>query len=212
MISKTFQQSNWRLSANIFNRRILIHQSSGVSNHIIKRRVVAARPFCAEARKEGVGGTMTSRPPYAMAAHTLRAQGQQTLDALENCLKKLLTGPVRPNLQPGDLAKQFPRTPPAEGKGDRHFEQILADFESKILPGVTNWQHPHFMAFYPSSTSVPAVLGELLCAATASVGLQWQSNPICTELEVVVMDWLATMLHVPSESPFRHTSGKIKFQ
>ena len=54
-----------------------------------------------------------------------------------------------------------------------------------LLPG---WQHPQFMAYYPSSSSVPAILSETVIASIGSVGLQWKSNPIGTELEVVVMD------------------------
>ena len=53
---------------------------------------------------------------------------------------------------------------------------------------------------------MPAVLAEAYVTAISSVCLQWNSNPIGTELEVVVMDWLASMLHAPADSPFRHTS------
>ena len=44
------------------------------------------------------------------------------------------------------------------------------------------------MAYYPSASSVPAILSETMIASIGSVGLQWKSNPIGTELEVVVMD------------------------
>ena len=44
------------------------------------------------------------------------------------------------------------------------------------------------MAYYPSASSVPAILSETVIASIGSVGLQWKSNPIGTELEVVVMD------------------------
>lgn len=144
---------------------------------------------------------------HAMEPEKLKVYGNKTLEALERGLGQLASGPVRPHLKPGELAKLFPSDPPLQGRG-KEFDKILEDVEEKILPGMTNWQHPNFLAFFPSATSIPAVLGELAMAATNQVGLQWQSNPIGTELEVIVMDWLTTMLHAPPDSPFRHTSGK----
>ena len=60
--------------------------------------------------------------------------------------------------------------------------------QSCSLIDMAGWQHPQFMAYYPSSSSVPAILSETVIASIGSVGLQWKSNPIGTELEVVVMD------------------------
>ncbi|MDQ3230773.1 MAG: pyridoxal-dependent decarboxylase, partial [Pseudobdellovibrionaceae bacterium] len=71
---------------------------------------------------------------------------------------------------------------------------------------ITHWQHPRFFAYYPATTSIPAILSELLIAALGSVGLQWSANPAATELECVVMDWVMRMLHAPDDSPFLHQS------
>jgi len=76
------------------------------------------------------------------------------------------------------------------------------------MPGVTHWQHPHFLSYFPSASSIPAIFADLITSAIGSVGLQWSANPIGTELECVVMDWLMRMLHAESDSPFLHTSGK----
>jgi glutamate/tyrosine decarboxylase-like PLP-dependent enzyme len=75
-----------------------------------------------------------------------------------------------------------------------------------ILPGITHWQHPRFFAYYPATSSIPAVTSELLIAALGSVGLQWSANPAATELECVVMDWIMQMLHADDHSPFLHRS------
>ena len=98
---------------------------------------------------------------YAMSPETLRGQGCETFDAIKKSLEKMATLPVRPKIEPGDLAKEFSKIPPTEGNGD-NLHAILQEFEDKIIPGITNWQHPGFMAYYPASTSVPAVLGEML--------------------------------------------------
>jgi len=70
---------------------------------------------------------------------------------------------------------------------------------------LTNYKK-NFMAYYPSSTSTPAILSETILSTIGSVGLQWMSNPIATELEVIVMDWLAKMVDI--KGPFLHSSNK----
>ena len=45
----------------------------------------------------------------------------------------------------------------------------LGDLERVVLPGVTHWQHPSFFAYYPSNTSGPAILGDLL---SSGLGVQ----------------------------------------
>ena len=54
------------------------------------------------------------------------------------------------------------------------------------------------MAFFPTAMSFPAILGEFYSAALSSPGFTWQSSPAMTELEVIVLDWLANMLHLPA--------------
>ena len=143
--------------------------------------------------------------PSIATFERLKEEGIDVLDFVQNYLDNLGTHSVSPRLKPGDLAAQFASSLSASGK---EFSQVMKEFESKILPGVTNWQHPGFMSFYPASTSMPAILSELLIAALGTVGLQWQANPIGTELECVVMDWLMKMLHAEEGSPFLHSSMK----
>lgn len=105
-------------------------------------------------------------------------------------------------MKPGDLAAKFDKDPP---DGPTDYGQILQKLESKVFPGALSWQHPRFMAYYPSSSSVPAILSETVIASIGSVGLQWTSNPIGTELEVVIMDWVAKFLGIGPA--FHHSSG-----
>ncbi|CAH8557108.1 unnamed protein product [Heterobilharzia americana] len=43
---------------------------------------------------------------------------------------------------------------------------------------VTHWQHPDFHAFYPTCTSYPTMLGDLLAAAIGCVGFTWVSSHV----------------------------------
>lgn len=53
------------------------------------------------------------------------------------------------------------------------------------------------MAFFPASSTYPAMLGELYSAAFNAPAFNWQCSPVHTELETIVLDWLASALHLP---------------
>ena len=73
------------------------------------------------------------------------------------------------------------------------------DIREKIIPGVTHWQSPSYFAYYPSNSSTAGFLGEMLSAAFNIVGFSWITSPAATELEVIVLDWFAKMLKLPSK-------------
>ena len=75
----------------------------------------------------------------------------------------------------------------------------LADVKTKILPGITHWQSPTFYAYYPSNSSVAGFLGEMLSAGLGIVGFSWVTSPAATELEMIVLDWLAKLLNLPEQ-------------
>lgn len=99
--------------------------------------------------------------------------------------------PVAPNLQPGEFSRSFPAQCPLEGIA---LEEILQEVSDKILPGVTHWNHPGFLAYFNSTTSEPTLIAELLIAAVNSNGMNWKSSPANTELEQITLGWLSEML------------------
>lgn len=54
------------------------------------------------------------------------------------------------------------------------------------------------MAFFPASSSYPGMLGELYSAAFTAPAFNWICSPAITELETIVMDWLAKILNLPA--------------
>src|SRR6185295_11920495 len=70
----------------------------------------------------------------------------------------------------------------------------FSDFESKIVPGITHWNHPSFFGYFATSSSVPGILAELLTAALDVKAMLWRTSPAATELEQLTMDWLRQML------------------
>lgn len=85
----------------------------------------------------------------------------------------------------------------------------MADVEQKIMPGVLHWNHPNFYAYFPSANSYPSVLGDMLSAGLGTIGFSWASAPASTELETIVLDWLAKALDLPEHflTEDKHSKG-----
>ncbi|OON23966.1 pyridoxal-dependent decarboxylase domain protein, partial [Opisthorchis viverrini] len=103
---------------------------------------------------------------------------------------------VSSKVEPGYLAGLIPKEAPEDPEP---WEKIMQDIECVIMPGMTHWQHPNFHAYFPTAASYPSMCAEILANGFACMGFTWAANPACTELEVVMMDWLAKMLHLPEE-------------
>ena len=103
--------------------------------------------------------------------------------------------PVLAQVKPGDVAGALPPAAPATGDGP---EQWLADLDRLVLPGVTHWNHPGFLAYFGITGSAPGILGELAAAALNVNGMLWKTCPALTELEQVVLRWLATAMGLPA--------------
>jgi aromatic-L-amino-acid decarboxylase len=104
--------------------------------------------------------------------------------------------PVLPTMHPGDLVDALPSHAPEQGES---FDAILEDFRSKIVPAVTQWNHPGFMAYFGTTASTPGILAELLIAAMNTNGLHWKTSPAVAELEQVALGWLRQWLGLTPE-------------
>ena len=78
----------------------------------------------------------------------------------------------------------------------------MEDVERVIMPGVTHWHSPQFHAYFPTANSYPAIVADMLSDAIGCIGFSWIASPACTELEMVMMDWLGKMLDLPDEFLF----------
>lgn len=136
-----------------------------------------------------------------MSPDEFRKQGKQMIDWIADYYENIEKYPVLSQVKPGEIKSQLPIAPPSESES---MEQIMADVNSIIMPGITHWQSPGFFAYFPSNSSGPSVLGDLLSSGLGVQGMLWATSPACTELETRVLDWLADMLQLPDK--FRSTS------
>jgi aromatic-L-amino-acid decarboxylase len=103
--------------------------------------------------------------------------------------------PVMARVEPGDIAAALPVHPPAHGES---LEAILADVDRVLVPGLTHWNHPGFMAYFGISGSPPGILGETVTAALNVNAMLWRTSPAATELEQVTLRWLAELTGLPT--------------
>ncbi len=134
---------------------------------------------------------MNPSPPLDLPTSALLDHGQQLLAWIAEYLEHPERVPVVSRLAPGDVRRSLPASPPVRAES---LERILADFETKILPGVTHWNHPGFFAYFSISSSIPGILAELLISALDVNAMLWKTSPAATELEELVMDWLRQLL------------------
>jgi aromatic-L-amino-acid decarboxylase len=102
---------------------------------------------------------------------------------------------VLSRVKPGEIEKLFASAASEKGKP---YEALLAEFDQKILPGITHWNHPSFFAYFSITGSQAGVLGEMLSAALNTNGMLWKTSPSVTELETVALRWLRDALGLPS--------------
>jgi aromatic-L-amino-acid/L-tryptophan decarboxylase len=125
----------------------------------------------------------------------LRSALEQAAEWIARYLDDVDRLPVLAQVKPGDVAAALPEHPPAHGEP---LEAILADVDRIIVPGLTHWNHPGFMAYFGITGSPPGILGETIAAALNVNAMLWRTSPAATELEAVTMRWAAELLGLPT--------------
>ncbi len=141
-----------------------------------------------------------------MSPEEFRKQGKQMIDWIADYYENVEKYPVLSQVSPGEVKTKLPDSPPFESES---MEQIMADVNSVIMPGITHWQSPNFYAYFPSNSSGPSVLGDLLSSGLGVQGMLWATSPACTELETRVLDWLAEMLQLPEKFTSNSSGGAV---
>jgi aromatic-L-amino-acid decarboxylase len=126
----------------------------------------------------------------------LRADGGAALEWAARYLERVGDLPVLAQVKPGEIRAALPKSPPEHAEP---FSAVLADLDRVLLPGVTHWQHPRYFAYFATSATEAGILAEMLAAALNSVAFLWRTAPAATELEGVVLDWVAELLGLPSD-------------
>jgi aromatic-L-amino-acid/L-tryptophan decarboxylase len=125
-----------------------------------------------------------------------RKQLHELADWIADFRENLGTLPVAPNDKPGAILAALPAQPPEEGES---FEEILADVDQLLVPGMVHWSHPMFLGYFGWTTTAPAILGEIITAPLNVNAMTWRTCPAATELETLVVDWIRQWMQLPQE-------------
>ena len=138
-----------------------------------------------------------------MDAEEFRTHGHRLIDWIIDYHQRVPGLPVQAQVAPGETAAKLPEHP---GDPDG-FDALLVDLDRVVVPGLTNWQHPGFFAWFPANTGYPAILAELVSAGLGVQGMSWASSPAVTEVETRMMDWMAELLGLPDGFRSASASG-----
>ncbi|HEX6981536.1 MAG TPA: aminotransferase class I/II-fold pyridoxal phosphate-dependent enzyme [Balneolaceae bacterium] len=123
-----------------------------------------------------------------------REQAHKLVDWMADYFEEVESYPVSPDINPGKILAQLPDSAPGENES---FNAVFDDFKEIIMPGMTHWQSPNFMGYFPANSSYPSVLGEMLTATLGAQCMSWLTSPAATELEERVMEWLRKLIDLP---------------
>ena len=122
-----------------------------------------------------------------MTPDEFRKAGHELIDWIADYRQQIPDMPVRAQVQPGDVRRSLPVQAPAKAEA---FEDLMADLQRIIVPGVTQVQHPMHYGWFPSNASLASVLGDIASSGMGTLGISWESCPSLTEVEEVVCDWM----------------------
>ncbi|VVD03551.1 unnamed protein product [Leptidea sinapis] len=122
-----------------------------------------------------------------MDTEEFRVRGKAMVDYICKYMNTLSTRRVTPSVEPGYLRDCLPSEAPVYPEP---WDDVMRDIEKKIMPGVTHWQHPRFHAYFPAGNGYPSILGDMLSSGIGCVGFSWAASPACTELEIIMLDWM----------------------
>ncbi|WP_439156500.1 pyridoxal-dependent decarboxylase, partial [Yoonia sp.] len=98
--------------------------------------------------------------------------------------KGLRDRPVRAQTAYGTTAARLPAAPP---EAATPMADIFVDFAAIVPDAMTHWQHPRFFAYFPANAAPASMLAEQLTNAIAAQAMLWQTSPVATEMEQVMV-------------------------
>jgi aromatic-L-amino-acid decarboxylase len=141
-----------------------------------------------------------------MTPEQFRAEGKKVIDWIADYYESIEKYPVLSQVKPGEIKASLPENPPQTGES---LGEMMRDIDNKIMPGITHWQSPNFYAYFPSNTSFPSILGDLISSGLGVQGMIWATSPAATELETRVLDWLTDMMGMPEKFKSTSTGGGV---
>lgn len=151
---------------------------------------MSSDPTTTPATLDSGGGPLGDMP-----IDDFRAAGHRLVDWIADHVASAESRPVLSQVRPGAIREALPAAAPDAGEP---FEQILDDFETTLVPGLTQWSHPRYFAYFPCGFSLPGTLADFLSTAMSQQAMLWRTSPAATELEETTLGWMRDALGLPA--------------
>ena len=86
-------------------------------------------------------------------------------------------------------------------------DDLLAEFEEKVVAHMSHVDHPRMFAFVPGSGTFVGAMGDALAAGYNIYAGTWIESSAAHQLELVVIDWFRTWLGLPAAAGGTLLSG-----
>ncbi|KAI8741889.1 aromatic-L-amino-acid decarboxylase-like isoform X1 [Biomphalaria glabrata] len=153
-------------------------------------------------KKKKNTGPSSALPSADLTPAEFRKRGKELVDFIADYLEGSRDRPVNHSAIQGFLFKKMSKIPPRDPVS---MDDVYKDIKEFIFPGLPQWQSPKHHSLLPAGGSYASLLGSMLCDGLGCVGFTWADCPAATELEMLVMNWLAHLLDLPKDF---HFSGK----
>lgn len=87
------------------------------------------------------------------------------------------------------------------------FDTLLSELEKQVIPFLNRNSDPRFAAYITGSGNVVATIAEFVKAYYNQNGLKWNNSPIASELEQLVIQWVAEFIGLENHQKGVLTSG-----
>ena len=121
----------------------------------------------------------------------MRRMGYQAIDALVEHLSTINQRPAARRAERAEMEKLLREPLPA---GHLAFEQLLSDYQEKIVSYGFQLAHPRFFAYIPASPTYVAILADALATAANLFLGNWLAAPAAAEIELIVIDWFKEII------------------
>lgn len=106
-------------------------------------------------------------------------------------------GKVFAGKSPKEVQQLFEESLPTH---PQNIEELLNEVDEKVLATITNNIGPNYFGYITGGGNQVAVLAEMIKASLNQNNLKWHSSPVSTELERLVMRWVAEFIGYPKSS------------
>ncbi|CAG5122406.1 unnamed protein product [Candidula unifasciata] len=150
-------------------------------------------------RKKKTVGPSSALPSADLTPTEFRKRGKELIDFIADYLEGSRDRPVNHSAIQGYLFRKMPKLPPIQPVT---MDEVYKDIKQYIFPGLPQWQSPKHHALLPTGGSYASLLGSMLCDGLGCIGFTWADCPAATELEMLVMNWLAQLMDLPIDFHF----------